>query len=277
MPSSEAKFAESDDVLATARAMLAHDGLTVGDAELHRSVSASANSDTNIVTVTASSAKPERASAITNAVVAAYRQETLAVVQGTRDNALKGIDDARNRLMTVGYGAPPGSAVAQSTAEALARLETSAGQLLVDGRVFGDGVRFVSQAKPQNNRLGLSRGVPAGAAIGLLLAMAVAFVRADRPGRYVDAAVTRTGLDYDGVRLQINPAFAAVSTAGQAVASTPSPASWPTPDAPPGPKPAVAFTDDVPPPIGPRSLPREVSPAHGAPRRARLRWRLKAF
>ncbi|MBF5080363.1 AAA family ATPase [Quadrisphaera sp. INWT6] len=175
-----AAFVESDPVLE--QVVGAVGGLTVQ--QLRGIVTVSTSAGSNTLDVGVAAATPERSELIAGAVVDAYRAQTTAQVDALTDAALSAVeasaDEQREQLQLV----PTGPA-ASAAATTLAGLAQQANELRTDRAVFGDGVEFARTAVVPAPGPPL-REVALGLVVGLGLATAVAWLRADRDPRVED-------------------------------------------------------------------------------------------
>lgn len=182
--SSRALFVKSDDVLGNASRRLA--GTTV--AQLRTAVTATPATGSTSLTLQATGAGDAQAVLRVDSVVAAYREETARQVATRTGSALAAIEAnaARLRATLAGNGS---AGTAQSAATALAELTRQSNALQTDSASFDDGVDFVQAAgrAPAGSRLPL-REAALGALLGLAVAGALAWLRADR-----DRRVSRPG------------------------------------------------------------------------------------
>jgi capsular polysaccharide biosynthesis protein len=163
-----AGFVTSDAVLENVAAKLGSDDITA----LRRDISASPSATSNTVTITAEADTSEKAVALADAAVAAYRAETLNDVNRLTDAAVKSI-----RANAEGIPATaPGASDTQSG------LAIQASEIQTSSALFGDGVEFVMA--PRKDAVTLPsiplREAAIGLLLGLVLAATAAWIRADR-------------------------------------------------------------------------------------------------
>lgn len=175
-----AAFVESDPVLEAV--VDAVGGLTAQ--QLRGIVAVSTSAGSNTLDIDVAAATPERSELIAGAVVDAYRAQTTAQVDALTDAALSAVeasaDEQREQLQLV----PTGPA-ASAAATTLAGLAQQANELRTDRAVFGDGVEFARTAVVPAPGPPL-REAALGLVVGLGLATAVAWLRADRDPRVED-------------------------------------------------------------------------------------------
>ncbi|WP_179956957.1 cell shape-determining protein [Amycolatopsis anabasis] len=173
-----ALFVVSDRVLTSASASM---GGAVPLDTLREQVTAKAseNGESIVVTVTAGSLDQSLMTA--DAVTKAYQAESRADVQSSAQKTLDTLAARRKDA-----AAEPNTSAAATT---LSELDKQATQVRVAADQFGDGVSFVDKAVPDSAGAAASllRDVAIGLAFGLLLAAAVAWVRADRDRRMRDS------------------------------------------------------------------------------------------
>lgn len=175
-----ALFVTSDRVLQDAQRRLAtpdpvdelRDALTVEASETGESI-----------TVTASAGDSEEASALANAVIAAYQEQSRADQQASADRALETLRQQRNEVAS-GAGNQP-QTVSEAAAQTLSELDTQAAQIRLSTSEFGNGVSFVDKASEDDTGpFGtVLRDTGVGLVLGVLLAGAIAWFRADRDRR----------------------------------------------------------------------------------------------
>jgi polysaccharide biosynthesis transport protein len=128
-----------------------------------------------------------------DAIVKAYRTLSQADATAAANQALNTLGKQRAALVA-GTPAPqagkPASPDSAALASELAQLDQQSAAISVAGSQFGDGVAFANAAAPAPSALGnsLLRDTAIGVVVGILLAVAVAWVRADRDRRASDAA-----------------------------------------------------------------------------------------
>ncbi|HEY2694172.1 MAG TPA: AAA family ATPase [Pseudonocardiaceae bacterium] len=176
-----AVFFTSDRVLNQARGSLtgAPDLTT-----LRGEVTAAAATDGQTITLSVSAADAGQATAIGNAVIQAYRDLSHADATAQINGSLAALTTERNQLLQ-GQPNPPSSAISQQ----LASIDADSAALNVSLSQFGDGVSFANGAVAQPSVFGndLLRDGVIGLALGLVVAAAIAWARADRDRRVRDA------------------------------------------------------------------------------------------
>lgn len=168
-------FVTSERVLTSAARSLGS-GETAG--VLRQVVTAEATEDGDSINVIVRDSDAERAVRVATAVVAAYRAESKADFAASTKRALASIAATRAQVARAGGAA----------AESLAQLDVKANDIRLSVTQFGDGVSFVDPATVDAAEGG---GLPVreaavGLALGILLAAAVAWLRADRDRRIHD-------------------------------------------------------------------------------------------
>lgn len=163
-----AGFVTSDAVLEqVARTVGSHDVT-----KLRRDISANPSADSNTMVISAEADTSEKAVALANATIEAYRDQTAQDVKRLTDAAVTSINANARDI-------PPLSAGAADT---LSQLAIQASQIQTSSALFGDGVEFV--IAPRKNAVSLPsipiREAAIGFVLGLVLAATVSWIRADR-------------------------------------------------------------------------------------------------
>lgn len=178
-----AGFATSDRVLERAAELLPdRPSLT----KLDDKIKAAPASGADVVVISAMDKTPSRAAATANAVARSYEMVSAEDTRTQAAGALKAIDDTRARLVGIidaaqGNG-PSAAAQRQAASDALRQQDQRANEVIVNAALFGAGVQYVDPASvPEPNVSATAvRSGAAGAILGFLVALAVAWVRADR-------------------------------------------------------------------------------------------------
>ncbi len=175
-----AAFAQSAGVLDRARQLLENEQKVVVDLEtLRQSVTASPGTAGGIVVVTSTAKSDKLAAQMSNSVVAAYQILTEADAQRDQEKLLKSVRTTRERVQADLKRAPDGSATEASLTEALVQLQLKESEATIDLAQFGGGVRFVDQANPLKiTPSKVPTNIAIGLAVGTLLAIVIAFLRA---------------------------------------------------------------------------------------------------
>jgi Mrp family chromosome partitioning ATPase len=181
-----AEFVRSSRVLAEASRLL--DGRYRPD-QLASLVSADVLDNTDVIRVSATGRTRDDAVDIADAVTTAYSnisaQDTKMAAEAALDVVNSRIREIRRSISAGASSGPRGAAAAQT----LAALEAQASQVSTFAALFGSGVVFTNPAKAVGsaNRGPSTRNGVLGALVGFLIAMAVAWMRADRDQRIDDA------------------------------------------------------------------------------------------
>ncbi|MDH2428932.1 hypothetical protein [Sphaerisporangium sp. TRM90804] len=200
--SQRAAFAQSAPVLERAQEILATKYRQAVDIEtLREGVEASAASSGGIVEVTASARTDATAARIANSVVAAYQDLTSAAAKREQEQLVKSIRATRAGIEKNLKQAATGSALADSLAEVVVQLQLKESDAQIDLTQYGGGVRFVDEANPARlTPSKLPRNIAIGLAVGSLLALVVAFLRATNPIATVQRVTSGTGQRHRGRR-----------------------------------------------------------------------------
>jgi Mrp family chromosome partitioning ATPase len=183
-----AVFLTSDRVLIQARTIMpSAPDLTT----LRTDVTAVAATAGQSITLTVDADTAEESTSIGNAVIQSYRDLSRGDATATANASLAALTAERNQLLadqpTSAKGAttPPSSAITQQ----LATIDADTAAINVELSQFGDGVSFANGAVAQPSAFGkdLLRDGAIGLALGILVAAAVAWARADRDRRVRDA------------------------------------------------------------------------------------------
>lgn len=173
-----ATFAESWPVLERAREILAEqEHYHIGVEELRAAVETSPASSGGIVEVTAKARTDRNAARIANAVVAAYRDLTRRDAERAQEQLLQSIRATRVQVEADLKRAR--GKMADSLAEVLVQLQIKESEARIDLTQYGEGVRFVDRANPDRvTPSAMPKNVVIGLAVGTLLAIVIAFLRA---------------------------------------------------------------------------------------------------
>ncbi|MEU4542044.1 hypothetical protein [Nonomuraea dietziae] len=193
--SQRAAFTESAGVLDKARQLLATEqAMQIGLEDLRKAVEAKPGTNGGIVEVTVTAKTDRSAAQIANAVVAAYQMLTEADAQREQQKLLKSVRSTRARIQTELKRAPAKSTTAVTLGEALVQLQLKEGDAAIDLAQYGSGVRFVDQANPLRITPSQApKNAAIGLAVGLLLAIVIAFLRATNPIATAQRVTTGTG------------------------------------------------------------------------------------
>ncbi|WP_157518258.1 hypothetical protein [Herbidospora mongoliensis] len=190
-----AAFTQSAGVLDRARQLLENEQQVAVDLEtLRQNVTASPGTAGGIVVVTATAKTDKLAAQMSNSVVAAYQILTEADAQRDQEKLLKSVRTTRERVQDDLKRTPKGSATEASLTEALVQLQLKESEATIDLAQFGGGVRFVDQANPLKlTPSKVPTNIAIGLAVGALLAIVIAFLRATNPIGTVRQATIATG------------------------------------------------------------------------------------
>ncbi len=178
-----AGFVTSGRVLETASRLL---GNRLTASELDGKTKASPASNADVVVISASDESPKRAADIANAVARAYEMVSADDTKAQAAEALRAVDAARARLVAILNAAqgdaPSAVAQRQSATDALRQQDLRANEITVNAALFGAGVQYLDPARVPDTgaRLVAARNVAAGGFLGLLVAVVLAWVGADR-------------------------------------------------------------------------------------------------
>jgi Mrp family chromosome partitioning ATPase len=184
-------YATSDQVLDQAAKILGD----TSAAELRTSVTAASSASGEAIEVTATALSAQTAARTANAIVTAYQLQTKEDVADATTSALAAVAAARAKVVEKLSGADAGAgktaaaniakADQASAIQTLSKLDLQANDIRLASTLFGSGVSFVAPATADAAAGG---GLPyreaaIGLALGLLLAGALAWFRADRDRR----------------------------------------------------------------------------------------------
>jgi hypothetical protein len=148
--------------------------------DLRERITAQAQVGRNVVRIVADAPTRSGAALLANQVVSAYRMEASLRAERQRRTVADGITAGINALLPrAALRDAPEAAAAQ---EAIAALQQRSVQLDVDGRVFGDGIDFVRVARAEDADGGgvPFRGIAVGLSLGVVVAEAASWLRANR-------------------------------------------------------------------------------------------------
>lgn len=180
-----AAFAETAPVLERAASIAAGTGgsrqLSLG--QTRDAVNTSVDRDGGIINVVATGPDRPAAASLANAVMKAYAELTTRDVLEQQRRLIAGLraseDRVRRELEATGSASDP---TVQPLSEALAQLQLKQSDVNVDVAQYGSGVRFVDEAEPVGDAPStLPRNAALGFAMGVLVALVVAFLRATGP------------------------------------------------------------------------------------------------
>ncbi|HJP74284.1 MAG TPA: AAA family ATPase [Pseudonocardiaceae bacterium] len=176
-----AVFLTSDRVLGQAKTIypVAPDLTT-----LRGDVTATAATGGQSITLTVNAPTDAASTGIGNAVIQAYRDLSRNDATSTANASLAALASERSQLLA-GQPNPPSSSITQQ----LTTIDADTAAINVELSQFGDGVSFANGAVAQPSAFGkdLLRDGAIGLALGLVVAAAVAWARADRDRRVRDA------------------------------------------------------------------------------------------
>ncbi|MBB5158566.1 AAA family ATPase [Saccharopolyspora phatthalungensis] len=181
-----ALFVTSDRVLDDARARL---GGVDSLLELRGAITAEASSSGESIELNVDGPGLERSVLIANAVIAAYQDQSRAEVAATTDKTLQTLIAQRTAIVAEAAGRPTASPISSAAGPTLSDLDKQIARIKVVAAQFADGVSFVDFASPDGASpwRDLLRDLAIGAAVGLMIAAALAWFRADRDHRVRDA------------------------------------------------------------------------------------------
>lgn len=180
-----ALFVTSDQVLTGAAERLAG---SVPKETLRSAVTAEASETGESVVLEVAGGDAEEASKITQAVIDSYREASKSEVQQRVAASLETLREQREQIEDDLDDTPDGtprSANAEAAAVSLSELDNRATELKVAASQIGDGVAFVYDTQPDKTALlrSVARDGMIGLGLGGVLALAVAWFRADRDRR----------------------------------------------------------------------------------------------
>ncbi|MBO4270435.1 hypothetical protein GSF24_07220 [Microbispora triticiradicis] len=190
-----AAYAQSAKVLGRARELLeTRQSYQIDLETLRENVQASPGSSGGIIEVQAAAKTDRIAANIANAVVEAYQILTAETAKADQAKLVKSIRATELQIRNSLKKAAPGSGVATSLTEALVQLQLKESDAQIDLATYNDGVRFVDQANPLRvSPSKLPRNAAIGLALGVIIAVVIAFLRATNPITRVARATMGTG------------------------------------------------------------------------------------
>lgn len=152
--------------------------------ELRRLVTAEASASGESIEIIVEAASLDRSTAIANAVIDSYREQSKREVSEATEKALRTLRTQREDIVD-GLDGNDGDPLDAAASQTLSDLDQRTGQLLVFAGQFDDGVSFVDRAEPSGPGPvpGLLRDLAIGLILGTALAGVVAWIRADRDRR----------------------------------------------------------------------------------------------
>jgi Mrp family chromosome partitioning ATPase/capsular polysaccharide biosynthesis protein len=177
-----ALFVTSDRVLGDTKARL---HLSEPVDELRDAITVTASDTGESITVTASADTTAQASGIANAVISSYQDQSRAEQLSAATRALQTLGEQRAEVVRNIPDGPGGSTLSDAAAQTLSDLDTQSAQIRLSTSQFGNGVSFVDKASADDTGPlgGMARDAGIGLVLGVLLAGAVAWFRADRDRR----------------------------------------------------------------------------------------------
>lgn len=183
-----ADFAKSADVLGAATEALT-EKITV--VELRSACDAEGSPTANTLTVTCSFASEKTALEAVDSILQAYSQKSKAQTDADEATALAALEQERANIEAEvaeirAAGLPDDqltAAIAASIGDRLTSIEERATEIRTTSALFGDGIDFVDEARVPASTSGsvtLARNALIGAFVGGLIAVAVAWFRADQ-------------------------------------------------------------------------------------------------
>ncbi|SDW33396.1 Chromosome partitioning ATPase, Mrp family, contains Fe-S cluster [Amycolatopsis xylanica] len=180
-----ALFVVSDRVLTVTSSNVAN---SVPVESLRKQITAKASSNGDSIDITVAAGDSGNSVRIADALTKAYQSESKADVQASAQKILDTLAARRKDVVeAVGpdAGAKPGDPANAAAGQTISDLDKQATQVRVAAEQFGDGVSFVDKASAGASGLlgSLVRDLGIGVALGVLIAAAVAWARADRDRR----------------------------------------------------------------------------------------------
>ncbi|WP_204285861.1 hypothetical protein [Microbispora amethystogenes] len=190
-----AAYTQSAKVLGRAKELLeTRQSYQIDLETLRENVQASPGSSGGIIEVQAAAKTDRIAANIANAVVEAYQSLTAETAKADQAKLVKSIRATELQIRNSLKKAAPGSGVATSLTEALVQLQLKESDAQIDLATYNDGVRFVDQANPLRiSPSKLPRNSAIGLALGIIIAVVIAFLRATNPITRVARATMGTG------------------------------------------------------------------------------------
>ncbi|GAA2795912.1 AAA family ATPase [Saccharopolyspora taberi] len=180
-----ALFVTSDRVLAAARVRLGAESLP----QLRSAITAEASSSGESIEITVDGPGLERSALIANEVIAAYQEQSRAEVAAATEKGLQTLVAQRAGIVAEAAGVPPGAPIGSAAGQTLSDLDQQIARIKLVAAQFDDGVSFVDVASAGGVGpwRGTLRDTAIGTAVGMMLAAALAWFRADRDRRVRDA------------------------------------------------------------------------------------------
>ncbi|GIH69083.1 GumC domain-containing protein [Sphaerimonospora thailandensis] len=190
-----AVFAESEKVLTRTQEILkAEHSYTIDLETLRDSVQAAPGSSGGIIEVQTTAKTDQVAANIANSVVQAYQELTATAAEVEQAKLVKSIKTTQSQVRASLKSAPEGSALANSLSEVLAQLQLKESDAQIDLATYSNGTRFVDQANPERiTPSKLPKNIAIGLALGALIAIVIAFLRATNPIARVHRVTTGDG------------------------------------------------------------------------------------
>ena len=160
-------------------------------ATLRGDVTATAATDGQSIALSVTAATAADSTAIGNAVIQAYREQSRSEAVATTNGSVAALNNELNQLQNEQTPPPKGASSSANSAitQEIATIQAQIAAFQVSLSQFGDGVSFADGAVAQPSVFGkdLLRDGAIGLALGLVVAAAVAWARADRDRRVRDA------------------------------------------------------------------------------------------
>ncbi|MFC0864178.1 hypothetical protein ACFHYQ_17930 [Sphaerimonospora cavernae] len=190
-----AVFAESEKVLTRTQEILkAKHSYAIDLETLRDSVQAAPGSSGGIIEVQTTAKTDQVAANIANSVVQAYQELTATAAEVEQAKLVKSIKTTQSQVRASLKSAPEGSALANSLSEVLAQLQLKESDAQIDLATYSNGTRFVDQANPERiTPSKLPKNIAIGLALGALIAIVIAFLRATNPIARVHRVTTGDG------------------------------------------------------------------------------------
>ncbi|MFT7393630.1 MAG: succinoglycan biosynthesis transport protein ExoP [Candidatus Azotimanducaceae bacterium] len=173
-----ARFVTSDAVIDAVAADVGRDDVTT----LRKDIIAAASANSNVITVLVDAEDSERAVALAQSVVDAYRAQTHQQIDELTDAAIASLTQSAAEIRQEVDVEEGSAAVAATAANIIGQLQIQAADLETSRALTGDGVEFV--IAPRSDSV-IESGPPLrelalGLLVGLAIAASLAWVRADR-------------------------------------------------------------------------------------------------
>lgn len=187
-----ASYMTGDAVITSVAGLLGREDIT----SLRRQIQAVPSNTSNTITVIAEGKTASEAVAVADAVIRAYRLETRKVVERLTEEAIASIEASQNDVMeTLGLSSDP--EIARGAASTISQLQLKASDLASSAVLYGDGVEFVVEPRVDAvETVGWPlREAVLGLVLGIFVAGAIAWVRADRDRRVLAPLAAEALLD----------------------------------------------------------------------------------